>query len=297
LSAIPGAPKPAPKGVFLLFPLLVGAIVGGYLYAVVPASYACIQIVPDSAQINFVDNTTVAGILVSYTNGTSSFFAVGACPQPVHQALFNAVNTIQEDPKFVSAENGSQFTIDPVNSLGPPLTAPNGSVYEALFFDRLNQSNTIYPCNLAGVFKQPLGQIEVLLPVTSNGTYAMNNKTVLSYSGNQLHFNCPSETGVQTFAKSQIPNEFNVGGFNFSLAFTGANYAMTNGTSFPGWDYVFNVNYGNFSQVVVFNWPSANALSQNAEPSPFIATPFSSYAVMRWYVANSTLYLTITTVV
>ena len=123
----------------------------------------------------------------------------------------------------------------------------------------------------------------------------MQNKTILSYSGSQLHFNCPNETGVKTLAKSQIPNKFNVGGFNFTLAFSGANYALSNGTSYPGVDYVFNVTYANFSQTVVFNWRSANTLTQNTLPTPFIATPFSPPVVMRWFAANSTLYLRITT--
>jgi hypothetical protein len=281
--------------VFLLFPLLIGAVFGAYLYTATPTSTACTQVVPDSASINFTDNSTVAGISVSYVNGTNSFYSVGDCPQPVHQALYNTVSTIEMDSKFVAAENGSQFTVDPINSLGPPLTAPNGSVYEALFFDHLNLSDTIYPCNLAGAFKQPLGQIEVLLPVTPNGTYVLENKTVLSYSGTQLHFNCPPETGVKTYARSQIPNQFNVGGFNFTLAFNGENYVATNGTSYPGYDYVFNVSYGNMSQIIVFKWASANSISENAEPIPFIATPFNSFVVMRWFGANSTLFLTLTT--
>ena len=123
---------------FLIFPLLVGAVFGGYLYTAVSGNSACAQVVPDSAQVNFVDNATTVGILVSYTNGSSSFFNVGECPQPVHQTLYNAVNTVQADPKFVSAENGSQYTIDPINSLSQPLQAPNGSVYGVLFFDKLN---------------------------------------------------------------------------------------------------------------------------------------------------------------
>jgi hypothetical protein len=211
------------------------------VYIAAPAiSSGCTQLVPDSAQINFVDNTTSAGVDVSYVNGTSSYYSVGQCPQPVHQKLYIALATIQQDPKFVSAENGSQFTIDSVNSLGPPLTAPNGSVYEAVYFDRLNVSDTIYPCNLAGAFKMPLAQIEVLIPVMPNGTYVTENKTVFSFSGSQLHFRCPAES-VKTFAKSQIPHQFNVGGFNFTLAFSGSTYVATNGTSYPGVYYAFNV--------------------------------------------------------
>ena len=244
---------------------------------------------------NFFDNTTAAGFYVSYTNGTNTFYSAGVCPQPVHRALYNAVSSVENDSKFVAAENGSQFTIDPINSLGPPLTAPNGSVYEALFFDRLNVSDTIYPCNLAGAFKQPLAEIEVLLPVTSNGSYIMENKTVLSFAQNQLRPNCPPETGLVTFARSQIPNQFSVGGFNFTLAFNGQNYVAPNGTRYAGQDYVFNVNYGNMTQLVVFSWPSASALAANSQPVPFIATPFSSYVIMRWFGANSTIYLTITT--
>ena len=281
---------------FLLFPLLIGAVFGAYLYTAIPATSSnCTQVVPDSASINFFDNSTVAGFYVSYINGTNSFYSLGGCPQPVHQKLNNAVSTIEQDAKFVTAENGSRFTIDPVNSLGPPLTAPNGSVYEAVFFDNLNLSDTIYPCNLASAFKKPIGQIEVLLPVLPNGTYVMENKTVLSYSGSQLHFNCPPETGVKTFARSQIPNQFNVGGFNFTLAFNGPDYVTTNGTSYPGFDYVFNVSYGNTSQIVVFNWVSVHSISTNDQPTPFLATPFRSYVVMRWFGENSTLFLTVTT--
>ena len=295
ISPVP-AQRSTPKAVYLLFPLLVGGIFGGYLYIAAPTiSSGCTQIVPDSAQINFFDNTTVAGFYVSYTNGTNSFYYAGVCPQPVHRALYDAVASVVSDSKFVAQENGSQFTVDPVNSLGAPLTAPNGSVYEALFFDRLNLSDTIYPCNLAGAFKQPLAEIEVLLPVRPNGSYIPENKTILYYPQNQLRPNCPPETGVVTFARSQIPHQFTVGGFNFTLAFTGQNYVATNGTSYAGQDYVFNVAYGNTTQAVVFNWPSSAALASNAEPTPFIALAMNSYVIVRWFGANSTLYVTITT--
>jgi hypothetical protein len=253
------------------------------------------QVVPDSANIQFFDNSTFAGDTVSYSNGTTGFFAAGVCPQPVSTALYDAVISVEQDQKFVSAENGSTYTINSIESLAGPLTAPNGSEYEALVFDNLNTSDTIFPCNLSGMYKNPLGQIEVLAPILANGSLDWASKAIFSYSGKELQFNCPSETGVTTFAISQIPEQFQVGGFSFQLLFNGTNYRADNGTSYQGFEYVFSVSYDNPSQLVLFHWVSFSAELSNQLPSPFVATPFDSYVVMRWFTANSTLYLRITT--
>jgi hypothetical protein len=211
-------------------------------------------------------------------------------------ALYDAISNVSKDARFFSRENGSQFTIDPVNSFNAPLTLANGSSFEALIFNHLNLSDPIFPCNLNEVYRKPLAQIVVYIPVLPNGSYAYANSIFASYPGSVLQFNCPQETGLTTFSRSQIPDQFVVGGFSFNLIFNGTNYVGTNGTSYPGFDYAFNVTYvqENATQIVVFNWPSSQSIASDAQPSPFIATPFNSGVVMRWF-SNSTLYLTVTT--
>ena len=288
------------SGVFLLFPILLAAVFGSYLYFVATPVGNCTQLVPPSAQISFFANSTQSGDVVSYTNGTANFYAAGACPQPVYQNVYNAVATVNQDPRFVKAENGSQFTVDPINSLSSPLELLNGSVDEELIFNHLNLSDPIFPCNMNLVYSNPIAQIYVFIPVTSNGTYVYGNESIAAYPGYQLQFNCPTETGVTTFLKSQIPGQFQLGNFTFDLVSNGTNIAADNGTSYPGYDYLFNVTYaGLITQQTVFNWPSVQALSNNQEPSPFIATPFSSASetgvVMRWFTNSTGLYLTVTT--
>jgi hypothetical protein len=256
--------------------------------------------VPDSANVTFYANSTLSGINVAYQNGTSSFFLAGSCPQPVHEDLYQAVSNVSRDSRFLRAENGSQFTVDPINSLSQPLDAQNGSVFVALIFNELNLSDPIFPCNLNLVYSNPISQIYVFIPVTSNGTLAYGNETVAAYPGSQLQFNCPQETGTITYPKAELPQQFQVGGFAFSLVSNGTNFVGANGTSYPGFDYAFNVtySYGNETGLspaqVVFTWPSI-AASSSQEPSPFISAPFQANVVMRWFTNSTGLYLTVTT--
>ncbi len=144
------------SGVFLLFPILLAAVFGGYLYYSATPSSSCTQPVSPSAQISFFANSTVAGEVVSYGNGTTYFYTAGACPQPVYQDVYNAVATVNQDPRFVRVENGSQFTVDPINSLASPIDMINGSVDEELIFNHLNLSYPIFPCNMNLVYSNPI---------------------------------------------------------------------------------------------------------------------------------------------
>lgn len=282
--------------------MLLAAVFGVYVYSSVgSAANPCILLVPDSANVTFAANSTFSGDVVSFVNGTNSFFAAGSCPQPVHSNLYGAVSAVMQDQQFVSRENGSQFTVDPINSMASPLTLDNGSVYEELIFNRLNLSDPIYPCNLNLVYSNPIAAIYVFVPVLANGSYAYANESIASFPGNELQFNCPQETGIATFASAQLPGQFQVGGFTFNLISNGTNFVGQNSTSYPGYDYAFNVTYvstsgyGNTTQQVVFTWPKAGSLSNNQEPSPFIAAPFDAYVVMRWFTNSTGLYLTVTT--
>ncbi len=282
-----------------MFPLLLAAVFGAYLYSSVGrvTPYSCTVLIPDSANVTLSANATVDGTFVTFSNGTNTFFSAGTCPQPVHQNLYDAVSVVTQDPRFVSEENGSEFTVDPTNSLAAPLTAPNGSTYEELIFNHLNLSDPIFPCNLNFVYSNPLAAIYVFVPVLPNGTYAYANDTIVEFPGNQLRFNCPQETGLTTYAKSRIPQQFQVGGFSFKLVGNGTNFVGDNGTSYPGFDYAFNVSYtqGNVTQQVVFTWPSAGALSSGQRPNPFLLAPYQAYVVMRWFTNATGLYFTVTT--
>jgi hypothetical protein len=290
------------SALFLLFPLLLAAVFGTYLYISVGSNAAttCTQLVPDSANVTFFANSTIAGATVTYGNGTTSFYQAGTCPQPVHENLYQAVSAVSQDPHFIKDENGSQFTVDPINSLANPLDLQNGSTYEELIFDDLNLSDPIFPCNLNLIYSNPIAEIYVFIPVSANGTLVYANETVAAYPGNELQFNCPSETGLQTFAKSQITPQFQVGGFNFNLISNGTDFVGANSTSYPGYDYVFNITYTgtpgqNVTQQVVFTWPTAGAFSSGDQPTQFMATPFDAYVVMRWFTNSTGLFLTVTT--
>jgi len=255
------------------------------------------QILPDNATVSATANSTYFGYQVSFPNGTTSYYSLGVCPSPVHQLLYNVVSNVSEDPRFVSAESGARFVVDPVNSLSSPQGNGNGSIYAVLIFNDLNLSDTIYPCNLQYVYKNPISSIYVIIPMTNNGSLVYQNESVSKYPGSDLNYNCPTETGIVTYAKSQIPQNFNLGNFTFDLVGNGTNYNAGNGTSYPGYDYAFNVTYPsqNLTALAVFTWPSASALSQNQEPTPFLAAPYQGYAVMRWFTNSTGLYLIVTT--
>jgi len=288
------------SGVFLLFPLLLAVVFGSYIHYVSSPVNSCTQLVPSTAQISFFANSTIVGEYVTYSNGTSNFFTAGACPQPVYQNVYSAVATVDQDPRFIRIENGSQFTVDPINSLSQPITMLNGSEVGELIFNDLNLTDPIYPCNMNLIYSNPIAQIYVFIPLLPNGTYVYGNESIVAYPGSELRFYCPTETGVVTYLKSQIPDQFQSGNFTFNLVSNGTNVVATNGTSYPGYDYLFNVTYaGTITQQVVFNWPSINDLLNNQEPSPFVVTPFSTTSsigvVMRWFTNSTGLYLTVTT--
>jgi hypothetical protein len=291
--------KKRTEAVFLLFPLILAGVFGAYVYSSVSNNHSlpCMQIVPYTANVTATGNTTYFGYDVSYPNGTNSYYSLGACPSPVHQILYDVVYNVTQDPRFIAAEGGANYVVDPVNSLTGPQGNGNGSLYALLIFNDMNLSSTIYPCNLNFAYKSTITEIRVLIPMTLNGTLTYQNETVMKYPGSALNYNCPPETGLTTFAKSQIPNQFNVGNFTFDLISNSTNYAATNGTSYPGYDYAFNVTYpsDNLSESVVFTWPTASALASNQVPSPFISVPYQGYAVMRWFTNSTGLYLTVTT--
>jgi hypothetical protein len=292
------------SAVFLLFPIILAAVFGAYLYRTVGSSSAsgCAQLVPDSSNITFFANSTIAGTLVNSSGGSSAFYRAGTCPQPVHQDLYQAISAVTMDPRFVRAENGTQFTVDPINSLSQPVQLTNGLTYQELIFNHLNLSDPIYPCNLNLIYSQPISAIYVFVPILANGSLNYDNETIAAYPGSQLQFYCPTETGLTTFEKSQIPTNFTVGGFSFNLVSNKTNFSAPNGTSYPGYSYAFNVTYGNSSgetQQAIFTWPSVSAFSSGQIPSPFIATPFGTpqgvYVVMRWFSNSTGTFLTVTT--
>jgi hypothetical protein len=280
----------------------LAAVFGAYLYLDLGThSNLCTTIIPDSATSSFFANSTISGVNVTYSDGSSSFYLSGVCPQPVHQNLYNAVSIVSQDPRFVREENGSQFTIDPTNSILTPTSLGNGSSVEALLFNDLNQSDPIFPCNLDFTYSNPIARILVILPVVDNGTQIdYSNESIAVVPSSIPPFNCPQETGVATVANSQLTNELQVGGFDFELISNSSSFVGANGTSYPGYDYAFNVTYvgsppQNVTQQVVFTWPSEGTLADGQRPTPFIATPFNAYVVMRWFTNSTGLYLTVTT--
>lgn len=275
---------------------------GAYLYTAVgstSSSSSCVRLLPVNATVSPVENSTFAGYQVRYGNGTFSYSQVGVCPSPVYLQLYEAVSNVTSDPRFTRAANGVQYVVDPVDSMTGPLQANNGSIFAELIFNNLNQSSTVYPCNLNFISKSPISAIFVFVPVLGNGSLLYANETITEVPGNQLQFNCQQmqETGSTTFAKSQIPQQFQVGNFGFNLISNGTNYVGANNTSYPGYDYAFNVTYpsSNLTQQVVFTWHSAADLSNGKQPNPFILTPYGAYVVMRWFTNSTGLYLVVTT--
>ena len=274
---------------------------GAYLYTAVgsKSTNSCIQLLPTTATVSPVENSTFAGYQISYGNGTIVYSQVGVCPSPVYSQLYDAVSNVTADPRFTRAANGVQYVVDPVDSMTGPLTANNGTVFAELIFNNLNQSSTVYPCNLNFISKSPISAIFVFIPVLGDGTLLYANESITEVPGSQLQFNCQQmqETGSTTFAKSQIPPQFQVGSFDFNLVSNGTNFVGVNGTSYPGYDYAFNVNYpsSNLTQQVVFTWPSASDLSGGKQPEPFILSPYGAYVVMRWFTNSTGLYLVVTT--
>ena len=106
----------------------------------------CLKEVPQSAVLGQYDNTTSQGFTATYTNGTEAYFPLGTCPVPVTPDNYLIDSTIEANPAFVSAENGSTYEATTACNChwSVNVSGPSGE-WSVLNFV-LYSNQRIYPC-------------------------------------------------------------------------------------------------------------------------------------------------------
>jgi hypothetical protein len=205
-------PKPLPRNALafsLVFTIIVASIFGAYLtftlgkneQLTITSSIhsACLEEVPANSAITSMANYTFVGTNVTLVNGTQRLFPLGACPQPATPLLYDAVMSIESNASFIAAENGSQYEVDPMDSLGMHESGNFNGTYHnysvVLFNDYSNQ--TYYPCGKSFISKTDLGQIQVALDTLPNGTLNFADPVISILPEFELNvWHCPVQSSV-----------------------------------------------------------------------------------------------------
>ena len=163
-------------------------------------------VIPVPADAAFTPGTRHGGIRgsnVTYPNGTTLFYPENLCPQPAplwtENTIYGGFNAYQlasaaeENPKFLTAENGSSFILDPTGfTVG--YSKQTGTYDATVYFDHYGDQ-TYYPCGSAnvGLFHVVLGQIMVTFhkPMTSNGTWDLSDPQ-LEHQFSLNEWSCPA---------------------------------------------------------------------------------------------------------
>ncbi len=105
---------------------------------------------------------------MTYPNGTTAFFPLDSCPVPVTPANYVIDSTIESNPRFIAAENGSIYEAGNACNCSPSSATMTNStgLYDLLNF-ALYSSQRIYPCGSTGFWTyNELGVLEVVIPVS-----------------------------------------------------------------------------------------------------------------------------------
>lgn len=160
---------------------------------------SCLFEVPINATIGTFQNSTMMGYMVTYANGSNTFFPAYSCPTPVHPDLFALTSTIEVNSQFVADENGT--TIPVVPFIGGHSTEVNGSTFNYVDLNFILFSNEkLYPCGPNGywVYKE-LAKIQVSIPVDARGNYMFSKMTMEALPQGMLNiFHCITTTNLTT---------------------------------------------------------------------------------------------------
>ena len=135
----------------------------GFSVVSVDQPTACLREVPASATVGTYDDSTFEGYVVTFANGTQSFFPLDSCPVPVSPSFYGALAPIESSPAFVAAEGGHDYEADP---FGGGTLSNTSRIYDALAFT-LYSDQKMYPCGGTYWTYTKLGEIQVLVPVNA----------------------------------------------------------------------------------------------------------------------------------
>jgi hypothetical protein len=158
----------------------------------------CLSEVQQGAVFSSYDNGASQGYSVTYSNGTEDLFPLNSCPVPVTPENYQIDSTIEANPKFIAAENGSTYEANNACncSYGGNTNNSTGQ-YASPNFD-LYGNQKIYPCGNDSYWTfNRLGLILVIIPINSTGGLDFSNLEIQSLPGNPF-FGCTTTTAQST---------------------------------------------------------------------------------------------------
>jgi hypothetical protein len=155
------------------------------------ASAICLYPIPANATVTIFGNSSSVGNFVLFTNGTSIFFPLDACPQPATPELYSVASVIEQSASFIAAEGGSNFAV----SQGIAGSYQDGVTSAVVIFTHYG-NEPYQPCGASnGWDLTELGQLQVSVPEQTNGAYYFSNMTIFTVPSGELNiFNCPMMT-------------------------------------------------------------------------------------------------------
>ena len=138
---------------------------------IVQSAFTCLKEVPQGAVMSAYSNSTSQGYSVTYSNGTEDFFPLNSCPVPVTPDNFAVDSAIETNPRFIAAENGSNYeAANGGSSLSLSIQSNNSTGRYGIFNFILYGSEKVYPCGGSYWTFNQLGLIQVTIPINSTGS-------------------------------------------------------------------------------------------------------------------------------
>lgn len=169
------------------------------------SSSSCLVELPDNSTISYFADPNSVGYFATYPNGKKLFFPLGSCPQPAQPELYGLALAVENNPKFVAAENNALYLLDSGVGLGMKEWGNfNGTSrsFTVLIFNHYS-NRVIFPCEGNFMALYDLGQLQVLIPLNSTGGYDLENMIIQSIPTEQLNaWFCPAMVSTTTGVNS-----------------------------------------------------------------------------------------------
>jgi hypothetical protein len=152
-----------------------------------PGDGGCLKQVPQGSSFSSLSNSTAVGMSVTYPNGTTAFFPLDSCPVPVTPANYIIDSTIESNPRFIAAENGSIYEAgNACNCSSSSATMSNSTGFYDVFSFALYSSQRVYPCGSTSFWTyNELGVLQVDIQVNpSTGSLEFSSLQVQQGAAN-----------------------------------------------------------------------------------------------------------------
>jgi hypothetical protein len=159
---------------------------------ITPSFSKCLYEVPANATLMGFGNASTEGNEVEFTNGTSVYYPLNSCPQPLSPEEYALASVIEQNSTFLADENGSNYYVDQ----GISYSYYNGVNHVVVTFDKW--SDVMYePCGPSfGWGLYDLGQLQVIITIQKpTNSYDFLNMTIFVVPSSAFNVvDCPTIT-------------------------------------------------------------------------------------------------------